>query len=146
MSAAPPSSSLFHKAMTPSQGTATIRTNRRRLIITKAVLAQVNSAASLHVQVAGGAFAPMEFLDSDKKRTADLKIVVEPGESVSLKVQPESSFGPTIMTNGTAVGGKVELHLWGHLEEVPGELRDGAKRRRVDEAGACSEASRACAG
>lgn len=50
--------------------------------MTKVVLEQENTAASLHIKVANGKWAPLEFLHSNEKRTADLRLTVDPGKTV----------------------------------------------------------------
>lgn len=121
--------------------------NRRRLVLTKVVLEQENTAAALLVKV-DGAWAPLEFLSASGSRTGALNLVIEPGETVSFMVRRESFFGPTVQVStgddpfgGTPTGGVVRLHLYGNLEEVAGG--DGtpeAKRRRIASAAAAAGA------
>lgn len=86
--------------------------------MTRVVLEQDNTAAALLIQVEGGRWAPLEFLNSENKRTGNIHLVVEAGETVVFKCRSEPYIGKTLMSNGTPKGGQVRLHLYGNLEEV----------------------------
>mmetsp|Transcript_46128 Transcript_46128/g.139812 ORF Transcript_46128/g.139812 Transcript_46128/m.139812 type:complete len:131 (-) Transcript_46128:122-514(-) len=121
---------LFHKILAPAEGERGIKMNRRRLVLTKVVLEQENTAAALLIKAEDG-WAPLEFLSTSAKRTGDLNLIIEPGETMTFKARQESFFGPTTMANGVAVGGQVRLHMYGNLEEVVNEMEPDAKKRRV---------------
>jgi hypothetical protein len=67
---------VFHKVLTPADGEKGIKvTKQRRFVLTKVVLEHENTAAALLIRNGqGDKWSPLEFLDSSKKRTADLNL------------------------------------------------------------------------
>jgi len=108
---------VYHKALTPADGERGIKMNKKRLVLTKVVLDEPNTAAALCVKV-DGAWAPFEFLDSEKKRTVDINIAVEPGETVYFMCRDEPYWGKEYTVNGALAGGRVKLHLYGNFCQV----------------------------
>lgn len=131
---------VFHKELTPADGERGIKMNTRRLVLTKVVLEQKNTAAALLIKLADGRWSPLEFLDSEHSRTGSINLTVEPGETVLLKCRQEQYFGKqyTAVTcicrnscfcKGTPIGGQVRLHLYGNITE-PTAVEPDAKRAR----------------
>lgn len=124
----------------PADGERGIKMNQRRLVLTKVVLEQENTAAALLIKLSDGNWTPLEFLNSENSRTGTLNLTVEPGETVFLKCRQESYLGKTVTRStcscaqmcfckGTALGGQVRLHLYGNIDETNASEPD-AKRAR----------------
>jgi len=120
---------VFHKEITPADGERGIKMTKRRLVLTKVVLEQENTAAALLIRVADGKWAPLEFLHSLHKRTVDMSLTIEPGETVFFKCRQEAYFGKQFLTNDIPNGGHVRLHLYGNIREVEA-VEPKAKRAR----------------
>lgn len=114
---------VFHKMITPTDGELRITMTTRRLLLTKVVLEQENTAAKLLVKFKyaskfkSASWLPLEFLDSERHRTGDLRVAVEPGVTVFFKCCAEPYFGAQRMQGSISLGGHVRLHLFGNLED-----------------------------
>jgi hypothetical protein len=138
---------VFHKELTPLLGAQGIRMNRRKLTLTKVVLAEVNTAATLWMRVSspngGDKWVPLEFLHAKDKPTAELNISIDPGETLFMQVQDKGYIGPETIAVSNGVerrcGGNVKVHLFGNLASVScegSEQPPPAKRARgADDSG-----------
>lgn len=129
---------VYHKEMLP--GEHGIKMNQRRLTLTKAVLAEVNTAATLKIKD-GSKWVPLEFLHSKDRPTVELNIAIDPAETLFFRVEEKGYIGPETRTviNGVShpTGGNVKIHLFGNLTTAgsEGSEQPPAKRARGAEEG-----------
>lgn len=126
---------VFHKVLTPSDGPKGIKATERRLTLTKVVLEQRNCAACLFVKTEREVnWSPFEFLDAEKRRTADMNLTIEKGETLFFQCKEEPYFGPNFKQGDALIGGRVVLHLYGNKEATDAEpvQPSSLKRARTD--------------
>jgi len=134
---------VFHKMLTPAAGGQGLKMTKRRLRLTKIVLEQDNTAAAVFIRNEGDSrWFPLEFLTSEKKRTADINLTIDKGETVFFMCKPEPYFGRVVQRGDAPVGGQVVVHLYGNKDREDEEHATGsepsAKRARTDAGGESS--------
>eukprot|EP00928_Gymnodinium_smaydae_P009666 TRINITY_DN13618_c0_g1_i1.p2 TRINITY_DN13618_c0_g1~~TRINITY_DN13618_c0_g1_i1.p2 ORF type:complete len:139 (-),score=23.33 TRINITY_DN13618_c0_g1_i1:863-1279(-) len=123
---------VFHKVLTPAAGCKGIKMTKRRLVLTKIVLEQVNTAAAVYIRnERDTTWFPLEFLDSEKKGTADLNLIIDKGEAVFFLCKQDAYFGARHTVGDRKVGGQVVVHMYGNMEEEQSACEPSAKRART---------------